>query len=950
MNSPFKFLRRVRIHGGECGAVARALHHEVKGSSLYQADSGKALGSTFIERKQMSTKTTLKRIALVVVSALGLGVLATMAPANATLRQPTAISFDGTTGLRAGETKAITVSFSLPTGTVNGDTIAVVARVTSAPTTSFAIGRPAVSGAGVANSTAASGDTFHWSQPASGNGFHGTLTVDSHNIVGATSTDNWTAATEYTINSTNGDSLTTGRLTLNIKPDAAGSYVILVGVASASTLSYDTQTELRDATTANLVANLVTASTTVTTGSTPDKVTLTQVTSGAPQDTDIGALWKATATTAGAATNLSSSETFVLSSNSSTVTFANHAGVDLTNNTLTSSMFSAGVAYFTVQSTAEETASITITGSGLLSSSVTGTGTVTFTTSDEGAASAFSIASTTTSLAVNSVATPTEGTYYGRPGASSYPFRVTGTAENVETVTVTDTYGKITGKAGAKFDKTLTLGATATPYASFTVTPLAAFVAGESFIVELLDSAAGVRKVTVTMTASTPTSMTVSNDIRRVAAAASTSFTATLKDQYGSVMANEVVNVSVSGRNATTSSAAYTTNSLGQVTHTVTDAGTASVNDTVTFTSSTGSKSDTGTIIYGTATAGAVELEGPNTDDTLITYADKIDIAAGATGAQATTAPVEATVEDASGNPLNGMLVTFTVAGTNCAITSSTQSQYTGADGTATAQVYKWTNGSCDVTATSGGVTSAADTVHFAQKTATEARTLAGTVAGSVITATVKDRFGNPINGAYVHASRTGGGFFANGASSTSAATGEDGTVQFVYSTDTTTAGEVKLQLGSQSAADPEYGQSAAGANLVTSPSLATNIFTATTVGTAILNETGVGASLAPAGVNSVTVTVAAATSATQAAAEAATDAAAEAIDAANAATDAANLAAEAADAATVAAEEARDAADAATAAVEELATQVATLMAALKAQITTLANTVAKIAKKVKA
>lgn len=89
---------------------------------------------------------------------------------------------------------------------------------------------------------------------------------------------------------------------------------------------------------------------------------------------------------------------------------------------------------------------------------------------------------------------------------------------------------------------------------------------------------------------------------------------------------------------------------------------------------------------------------------------------------------------------------------------------------------------------------------------------------------------------------------------------------------------------------------------------------------------------------------------AANAAAEAATDAAAEAIDAANAATDAANLAAEAADAATVAAEEARDAADAATAAVEELATQVATLMAALKAQITTLANTVAKIAKKVKA
>ena len=98
------------------------------------------------------------------------------------------------------------------------------------------------------------------------------------------------------------------------------------------------------------------------------------------------------------------------------------------------------------------------------------------------------------------------------------------------------------------------------------------------------------------------------------------------------------------------------------------------------------------------------------------------------------------------------------------------------------------------------------------------------------------------------------------------------------------------------------------------------------------------------------TITVGTGVDNSTAAAEAASDAAAEAIDAANAATDAANLAAEAADAATVAAEEARDAADAATAAVEELATQVATLMAALKAQITTLANTVAKIAKKVKA
>jgi hypothetical protein len=66
MNSPFKFLRRVRIHGGECGAVARALHHEAQKVALTRneqslisdecvlmrpADLEKSSRSTFIERK-----------------------------------------------------------------------------------------------------------------------------------------------------------------------------------------------------------------------------------------------------------------------------------------------------------------------------------------------------------------------------------------------------------------------------------------------------------------------------------------------------------------------------------------------------------------------------------------------------------------------------------------------------------------------------------------------------------------------------------------------------------------------------------------------------------------------------------------------------------------------------------------------------------------------------------
>ena len=103
MNSPFKFPRRVRIHGGECGAVARALHHEAQKNALIpyewsllsQAGLGNVLGSTSNERKQMSTKTTLKRIALVAVSAMGFGLLS-VAPSSAATARTTTVGATAT--------------------------------------------------------------------------------------------------------------------------------------------------------------------------------------------------------------------------------------------------------------------------------------------------------------------------------------------------------------------------------------------------------------------------------------------------------------------------------------------------------------------------------------------------------------------------------------------------------------------------------------------------------------------------------------------------------------------------------------------------------------------------------------------------------------------------------------------------------------------------------------
>jgi hypothetical protein len=68
-----KFLRRIRIRGGEFDASARAMHRKAAVENVSIAT---------IERKLMSTKTTFKRIALVAVAAVGLGMLSGVA-ANA---------------------------------------------------------------------------------------------------------------------------------------------------------------------------------------------------------------------------------------------------------------------------------------------------------------------------------------------------------------------------------------------------------------------------------------------------------------------------------------------------------------------------------------------------------------------------------------------------------------------------------------------------------------------------------------------------------------------------------------------------------------------------------------------------------------------------------------------------------------------------------------------------
>ena len=157
----------------------------------------------------MSTKTTFKRVALVAVAALGLGVLSSVAPATAASPQtPTAVSFGSAANLRAGVAGSVTVTFALPSGTAIGDSVTVLARVTSAPSTSFATAKAAVPGTAAISAIAASASSFWWSAASSGSGSYTTVPTNSYNSAGINvdGTSDWTAASSYTL--TTGDSVT----------------------------------------------------------------------------------------------------------------------------------------------------------------------------------------------------------------------------------------------------------------------------------------------------------------------------------------------------------------------------------------------------------------------------------------------------------------------------------------------------------------------------------------------------------------------------------------------------------------------------------------------------------------------------------------------------------------------------------------------------------------------
>jgi len=368
----------------------------------------------------------------------------------------------------------------------------------------------------------------------------------------------------------------------------------------------------------------------------------------------------------------------------------------------------------------------------------------------------------------------------------------------------------------------------------------------QSFTAEYFQTANAT--VTVKASAAAADDIIVTNPIRRVATGSTNTIVAALYDQYGAAMSNRTITVTVAGRNGATASSSIVTNADGEVSYSLTDTGTVGTTDTISFTF--GSVTDTATLTYGTTTVTTLSVyTAPHVTagvaDTNIIYSDKKDIdASSKAGASATTQPVAVLAKDANGVVMSGVPVTFTIAGTGCGLLSTLGTVYTGADGLAQTSIYAWLEGKCTVTATAGGQTVTTD-AYFVQTGAGEARTITASVSAGLVTATVKDRFGNPIKGVYVYATRTGDGYFGNGSSSTSGITGEAGTVEF-YLNGNTAATTVKVQLGDSSAASDEYGQSSADAGKYGTKSATQTAFTAYTAGTTTTAETGVGATLSP--------------------------------------------------------------------------------------------------------
>jgi trimeric autotransporter adhesin len=476
-------------------------------------------------------------------------------------------------------------------------------------------------------------------------------------------------------------------------------------------------------------------------------------------------------------------------------------------------------------------------------------------------------------------------------------------------------------------------------------------------------TAAGSSIVTLTWAAPVATTITVIDPTAsvKVKTGSTNVLTVSVKDQFGALMSGESLQPSLSSTSSNYSASktydAITTGSAGTATFSLTDAKAVTAkSDAVSFASISNSSATAGsftlsyvdTLPVVSTMTGYYNNDATGTASTLVpstgVYADSgakliikndrdLTKTLAAVGAATTDDMVAFRVKavDSTGAAATGAAVTITAPTgghvlNSSGLPSSSRTIAVDVDGYVAFQLAATAPGSLTFTATSGTISSTI-TLVVAVPTAAAGRTVAVTGAttatansdGVPMTVTVKDRYGNAVDGVTLTLAATGVAAFAGGATTQSFTTDSTGTYTFMAKSYTAAGGAGTYKVSAGNATDASSIAGYVGATAVDS-TLAAGISSA-----------------------SATVTFGAGEDAAAANAQAATDAAAEATDAANAATDAANAAAEAADAATAAAQDAADA-------VAALSAQVSSLISGLKSQLTALTNLVIKIQKKVKA
>ena len=459
---------------------------------------------------------------------------------------------------------------------------------------------------------------------------------------------------------------------------------------------------------------------------------------------------------------------------------------------------------------------------------------------------------------------------YTTPLVSSISFKLTGlddtnfTTTEYGSVVIYDTTGDLTGKAQSYYQLTVINDGTFAIAKTFNST-------NDSYKFSALaaegNSAQGALTGAITIAARDilTSTIAVTPSLVRAALAGSVTFTATVEDNYGVAYANGRVTLALAGRNGTQATQNGSTNASGVVTFTVTDTAAStvtSVTDTVTITAydeAGGVASATSPVItWSAVTVGTVTLGGGNNSATGVALAEPAvkDISAGSGGAEDGAVSITATVKDASGNILAGVPVSWTVssAGTSANILSTTATTYSNTQGVATTSVYAWINGTYTVTATAGGVT-ATVTVDFRQTAGgSEERSISATASGRVVTATVKDRFGNPVPGVTVYATApAGNAYLGAGSKSTSLATNVNGQSAFVVGGADATI--TVSTINPATVGGVGSGQTCAAATKVSCAATATAL-TAPTVGTVTTAETNVGNNIAAAGVATATAAI----------------------------------------------------------------------------------------------